>query len=82
MLSSKQCRLALAMLQQQPPAAQPAPPVALAGGLVERVAAAIAEITAATDDAPVKLWHPDARAAIREVAAWMRNHEHAFNAAY
>jgi hypothetical protein len=46
----------------EPPAAPPAP----AGGLVERVAAAIAD-----DDAPVDLWHVDARAAIREVAAWL-----------
>ena len=35
-----------------------------AGSLVERVAAAIAD-----NDAPVDLWHDDARAAIREVAA-------------
>jgi hypothetical protein len=41
-----------------------------AGSLVERVAAAIAD-----NDAPVDLWHDDARAAIREVAAWLReNH--------
>jgi hypothetical protein len=36
--------------------------------LVERVAAAIAD-----DDFPVDLWYDDARAAIREVAAWLRD---------
>jgi hypothetical protein len=36
--------------------------------LLERVAGAIAE-----DDTPVDLWHDDARAAIREVAAWLRD---------
>jgi len=50
----------------EPPAAQDAPPAAPAGGLVELVAAAIAD-----DDAPVDLWHDDARAAIRVVAAWL-----------
>ena len=47
--------------------AQPAPPAAPAGGLVERVAYVIAD-----PDAPVDLWHDDARAAIREVATWIR----------
>ena len=37
--------------------------------LLERVAGAIAD-----DDTPVDLWHDDARAAIREVAAWLREH--------
>ena len=59
----------------QPPAAQPASPVAPAGGLVERVANAIG-------DGSFGNWLPEARAAIREVAAWMQDHEHAFNAAY
>jgi hypothetical protein len=55
----------------QPPAAQPtppAPPAAPAGGLAERVGHVIAD-----PDAPVDLWHNDARAAIREVAAWIRS---------
>ena len=38
-----------------------------AGGLVERVANAISE-----GDEPDK-WHPEARDAIREVAAWLRS---------
>jgi hypothetical protein len=61
----------------QPPAAQPAPVAAPAGGLVERVALAIG----GEGDHPAN-WTPEARAAIRAVAAWMRDHEHAFNAAY
>jgi len=47
-------------------AAQPAPPVAPAGGLVERVVKVIAD-----PDGPAELWHDDDRAAIREVAAWL-----------
>lgn len=47
----------------QPPAAQPAP--APAGGLVERVAHVIGD-----DPLLLSLWEDDARAAIREVAAW------------
>jgi hypothetical protein len=43
--------------------ARPAP----ASSLVERVAIALAE-----SDHPHQLWHDDARAAIREVAAWLR----------
>ena len=53
----------------QPPSPQLTPPAAPAGGLVERVAAVIAD-----DDALAPLadlWHVDARAAIREVAAWI-----------
>jgi hypothetical protein len=50
----------------QPPAAQPAPVAAPAGGLVDRVTNAIAH-----SDGPAELWHDDARAAIREVAAWL-----------
>jgi len=52
--------------QDKPPAAQPSPPAAPAGGLVERVVKVIAD-----PDGPAELWHDDARAAIREVAAWM-----------
>jgi hypothetical protein len=48
----------------EPPAAPPAP----AGGLVERVAESIAADWAR--DQP-ELWHHEARAAIREVAAWL-----------
>ena len=58
----------------QPPAAQPAPPPAPAGGLVRRVLKAMWE-GVATSDAD------GARAAIREVAAWMRENETGFNAA-
>ena len=58
----------------QPPAAQPGPAPAPAGGLVERVAH---EVTGQ--------WHQNdreaARAAIREVAAWMRENEVGYNAA-
>ena len=59
-------------------AAQPAAPAAPAGGLVERVADAI--VTKATsagivDDRP-------ARAAIREVAAWLRENEFGYHAAH
>lgn len=39
-----------------------------ASSLVERVAIALAE-----SDHPHQLWHADARAAIREVAAWLRD---------
>jgi len=60
----------------QPPAAQPTPPVAPAGGLVERVVKVIAD-----PDGPAELWYDDARAAIREVAAWMRENETGYNAA-
>jgi hypothetical protein len=48
----------------EPPAAPSAP----AGGLVERVAESIAADWAR--DQP-ELWHHEARAAIREVAAWL-----------
>jgi hypothetical protein len=50
----------------QPLAFPPPPPVAPAGGLVERVVKVIAD-----PDGPAELWHDDARAAIREVAAWL-----------
>jgi hypothetical protein len=53
-------------LGRQHGAAQPAPPAAPAGGLVERVVEVIAD-----SDGPAELWHDDARAAIREVAAWL-----------
>jgi hypothetical protein len=43
--------------------------------LVERVVAAIAD-----PDGPAELWHDDARAAIREVAAWMQENEVGYNA--
>jgi hypothetical protein len=59
----------------QPPAAQPVSPVAPAGGLVERVALAIG----GEGDHPAN-WTPEARAAIREVAAWMRENEVGYNA--
>jgi len=49
----------------EPPAAQPPAP---AGGLVERVAKVMA-----TSVVPPGLWCNEARAAIREVAAWMRS---------
>ena len=47
----------------QPPAAQPAPPAAPAGELVERVAYVIGD-----DPLLLSLWEDDARAAIREEA--------------
>jgi hypothetical protein len=43
---------------------EPAPPTAPAGGLVERMADVIG-------DDPLSPWEEDARAAIREVAAWL-----------
>jgi hypothetical protein len=48
----------------EPPAAPPAP----AGGLVEKVAEAI---FTAEGDGNTEDWTPEARAAIREVAAWL-----------
>jgi len=48
------------------PTPEPTPPAAPAGGLVERVLKVIAD-----PDGPAELWHDDARAAIREVAAWL-----------
>jgi hypothetical protein len=60
----------------QPPAAQPTPPPAPAGGLVERVDRAI--VRAWADCGP----KGEARAAIREVAAWMRKNETGYNAAH
>lgn len=60
----------------QPPAAQPAPPVAPAGGLVWRVEMAMELERSYTND-----WSAEARAAIREVAAWMRENETGLNAA-
>jgi hypothetical protein len=56
---------------EYPPAAQPAPPAAPAGGLVERVVKVVADTTGA------ELWYMDlrakdsARAAIREVAYFL-----------
>ena len=64
------CDLALQTAAAQPAsAAAPAP----AGGLVERVALAISgvEDSSCWDDETVN-WAPEARAAIREVAAWLR----------
>jgi hypothetical protein len=61
-------------LLNNPPAAQPAPPAAPVGGLVERVKAAIIDDIAISDLAA-------ASAAIREVAAWMRENEVGYNAA-
>jgi hypothetical protein len=58
----------------QPPAPQPAPVAAPAGGLVERVADAIGN--ADYDDLPpADLNRRDARAAIREVAAWLNERD-------
>jgi hypothetical protein len=59
----------------QPPAAQPTQPPAPAGGLVERVAHFIGD-----PDSPAELWFDDARAAIREVAAWMRENKVGYDA--
>jgi hypothetical protein len=56
----------------QLPAAQPAPPVAPAGGLVERVAEKMGPQSQAAMDAG-ELPYGAARAAIREVAAWLRS---------
>ena len=53
----------------QPPAAQPDPVAAPAGGLVERVAKAIHPRICADPN----LYRHEARAAIREVAAWIRS---------
>jgi len=61
----------------QPPAAQPTPPPATAGGLVERVATAIHPSICADPN----LYRHEARAAIREVAAWMRESQTGYNAA-
>jgi hypothetical protein len=55
----------------QPPAAQPTPPVAPAGGLVERVGAAMERHYVIGDIHGS--WDAQARAAIREVAAWIRS---------
>jgi hypothetical protein len=49
----------------EPPAAQPVPPIAPAEGLVERVATAI------HPSIYPNLYRHEARAAIREVAAWL-----------
>jgi hypothetical protein len=53
----------------QPPAAQPAPPAAPAGGLVERVGEAMERHHVMGDIEGS--WDAQARAAIREVAAWL-----------
>ena len=55
-------------------AAQPTPPLAPAGGLMERVTEAIVEAMVIDDRAA-------ASAAIREVAAWLRVHDTGYNAA-
>jgi hypothetical protein len=64
---------ALEAAQQHAPATEEssatAPP-APAGGLVERVAKSLAEVNSGS--AP-ELWLSDARAAIREVASWLRS---------
>jgi hypothetical protein len=64
----------------QPPAAQPTPPPAPAGGLVKRVAEKMGPQSQAAMDAG-ELPYGAARAAIREVAAWMRENETGYNAA-
>jgi len=60
-------------LGRQHGAPQPAPPSAPAGGLVERVAEAIVNNMVVSDLAA-------ASAAIREVAAWIRENEDGYNA--
>ena len=65
-MTADQLKAAKNYAMGQPPAAQPAPPAAPAGGLVERVDRAI--IRAWADCGP----KGEARAAIREVAAWLR----------
>ena len=57
-------------LAEQTAAAHPTPPVAPAGGLVERVAAAMHP----DSFSPEESWGTEARAAIREVAAWLEEH--------
>jgi hypothetical protein len=52
-----------------PPLSQTRTTLAQSGRLVERVANAISE-----GDEPDK-WHPEARDAIREVAAWLREND-------
>ena len=51
-------------------AAEPAP--APAGSLVERVAGTLHAATNSDPNVPANEWIPEARAAIREVAAWLR----------
>jgi hypothetical protein len=63
--------------RQESPTPQPAPPAAPAGGLVERVAEVI---STAEGDGNTEDWTPEARAAIREVAAWMRENEVGYDA--
>jgi hypothetical protein len=58
----------------------PAPPAAPAGRLVERVAEKMGPQSQAAMDAG-ELPYGAARAAIREVAAWMRENEVGYNAA-
>jgi len=55
---------------------QPAPPPAPAGGLVERVEAVIRPSIPGDPN----VYRYEARAAIREVAAWMRENETGYNA--
>jgi hypothetical protein len=52
--------------------AQPEPAPAPAGSLVERVARLLAEKLVGHDD-PHEMWRIDARAALREVAAWLES---------
>jgi len=66
-------------IKPEPPAAQPTPPVAPVGGLVERVGEAMERHHFIGDIEGS--WDAQARAAIREVAAWMRENETGFNAA-
>jgi hypothetical protein len=61
-------------------AAQPDPVAAPAGGLVERVGAAMERHYVIGDIQGS--WDAQARAAICEVAAWLRENETGFNAAY
>jgi sensor domain CHASE-containing protein len=42
--------------------------------LVERVAATLHRVTNSDPNVPVNEWKPEARAVIREVADWMREH--------
>jgi hypothetical protein len=71
-MTADQVEAAKNYAMDQLPAAQPAPPVAPAGGLVERVAEKMGPQSQAAMDAG-ELPYGAARAAIREVAAWLRS---------